>query len=75
VAPRWQSRICPQGAKQIPRRLIKMKLKTHQIVSPVTPELAGLAISQAAAASPVATHPGILTAHKGIMPFIVLCIV
>jgi hypothetical protein len=75
VAPRWQSRICPHGAKQIPRRPIKMKSKTHQIVSPVIPELASLAISQSAAASPAATHPGILTAHKGIMPFTVLCIV
>ena len=28
-----------------------------------------------AAGKPAATHPGILTAHKGIMPFNVLCIV
>ena len=83
MAPRWQSRICPQGTKQTPRRSIKMKSNTHHIVrpvnpemaSPVIPEIACLANKQLAAAKPAATHPGILTAHKGIMPFNVLCIV
>ena len=60
-----------------------MKSNTHQIVSPVIPEIATPAIAeiaclankQLAADKPAATHPGILTAYKGIMPFIVLCIV
>jgi hypothetical protein len=52
-----------------------MKSNTHQIVSPVTPEIASLANKQLAAANPAAAHPGILAAHKGIMPFTVLCIV
>jgi hypothetical protein len=52
-----------------------MKSKTQQIVSPVTPEIARLANKTLAAATPAASHPGIFTAHKGIMPFNVLCIV
>ena len=52
-----------------------MKSNTHHIVRSVTPEIACLANKQLAADKPAATHPGILTAHKGIMPFNVLCIV
>jgi len=52
-----------------------MKSITHHIVRPVTPEIACLASKRLAADKQAATHPGILAAHKGIMPFNVLCIV